>query len=196
MHGSAQTAVEAGGTCEYLCQCAVEQEVDGQVANVALLLLSAFYNLQDGTAEEFLHDVIQLFLRQLVNGGQTLCDDLAVATVRTEGEVVDVQAVSLTNGGSFLTDGQMCRAGVVVLDAVVFALDLDVVEHGLELTDDSHIAIDAEEIILGVNFLFLSKSFLVLANRDIIERDKAGLENFAGIHVLTLRHNVYSLYKL
>ena len=83
-----------------------------------------------------------------------------------------------------------------VLDAVVFALDLDVVEHGLELTDDSHVAIDAEEIILGVNFLFLSKSFLVLANRDIIERDKAGLENFAGIHVLTLRHNVYSLYKL
>ena len=52
-----------------------------------------------------------------------------------------------------------------------------------------------EAIHLG-HFLFLGKGFLVLADRDIIERDKTGLENFAGIHVLTLRHNVYSLYKI
>ena len=188
VHGAAQTLVEAGGTGKDFSQSAVQQEVLGQILDVAGVVV-LFNDVQDGTVQEFLHDVVYFGVFQLVDGGQTLCQDFTVGSVRTEGEVVDVQAVSLTNSGSFLTDGQVSRAGVVISYTVVFALYLDFVEHGFKLTNGTHIVVDTHEISLGIDLLFFFQGLAVTAQRNAFKIDVPGLENFTGIHILTLRHN-------
>ncbi len=50
------------------------------------------------------------------------------------------------HGGRLLPDGQVSGAGVVVGDAPVGALDLDLVEDGLELADGAHVAPDVQEV--------------------------------------------------
>ena len=160
VHRAAETAVEACGTCEDLCTCTVEKEVDSEILDVALLfsVLTGFNNGEDISAEEFLHNIVKLVVVKLMDRGKTLCKDLTVGTVGAEGEVVDIEAVSLTYCRCLLTDGEVSRAGVIVLNAVVNRLCLDLVEHCLELADDSHIAVDAEKIFLCVKLLFLSQS--------------------------------------
>ena len=190
VHGAAQTLVEAGGTCKDFSECAVEEEVLCQILDVAGLCLLAFDYLEDRTAEKFLHDVVQLCVFQLVDGGKTLRENFAVASVRTEREVVDIQAVCLTDGRGFLTDGKMRRTGVVVLYTVVFALNLDLIEHGFELTDGPHIVVDTEEILLGIDLLFFFEGLVVPAKRNAVEVDITGGKYLAGIDILALRHNV------
>ena len=71
-----------------------------------------------------------------------------MASVRAEGEVAVVKAVSLTDGGRLLTERKVSGTGVVVFNAVINALCFDFVEHGFKLADDSHVAINIDEILL------------------------------------------------
>ena len=87
----------------------------------------------------------------------------------------------------------MSGSGVVVFYAVVFALDLDLVEHCLKLADDRHVAVDAHEIFLGVESLLLFKGLVILADRNIGEMDIARFKGFFRIDELTLRHDIYLL---
>ena len=136
------------------------------------------------SAEKFLHYVVQLAVLELVYRRQTLCKNLAVAAVRAEGQVVYIERVSLTDGGSLLTDGEVSGSGVVVCNAVVFTLGLYLVEHRLELADDAHIAVDAEEIVLFIELLFLCERLFVLAYRDVLEVDIAGGKSLFGVNEL------------
>ena len=194
MHRTAETAVEAGLTGKDLGQSAVEQEVDRQLLYIAAGVHVLFDNVQNGTAEKFLHNVVKLFVIELLDRGKSLRQDLAVAAVRTEGEVVDIQAVRLADSGGLLTEGEVCGAGVIVLNAVVFALDLDLVQHGLKLMDDRHIAVDPHKIILRIELFFFGQRFFVLADRDILEMDKTGFKRFLGVDKLTFRHDIYLLF--
>ncbi len=90
---------------------------------------------------------MQLVLAQLGDGGEALGEDLAVAAVRAEDVVLGAQEIGLADGGRFLADRQVRRAPVVVLDALVVAFLLDAVEHGLELADDRHVAVDAHQVL-------------------------------------------------
>ena len=196
VHRAAETAVEAGGSCEYLCECAVEEEVDRELLDVAGNLFLALNYLENASAEEFLHDVVKLFIGELVDGGKSLCKDLAVAAVRTEGKVVDVEAVGFTYCRCFLTERKVSRAGVVVFNAVVNALGLDLVEHGLELADDTHVAVDAKHIVLGVDLLFLCEGLVVLTYGNVFKVNVLGGKDLIRINVLTLRHDLYLLVNI
>ena len=61
--------------------------------------------------------------------------------------VVDAEQVGLADGRGFLADRQVGRAAVVVLDALVVAAELDLVEHVLEGADDLHVALDADQVV-------------------------------------------------
>ena len=54
------------------------------------------------------------------------------------------------DGRRFLADREVRRAGVVVGDALVGALGLDLVEDGLELANRAHVAPDVQQVLGGV----------------------------------------------
>ena len=118
-----------------------------------------------------------------------------MGAVRTERKVVLIQQVSLTDTSCFLTGGQVGRAGIGVVDAVVRTLGLNEVQHGLELTQDGHITEDTNQVFLGelAGGQLLSNGLVVLVNRDILEGNFAGLSNLGRIHKQTLRHSLLLL---
>ena len=61
----------------------------------------------------------------------------------------------------------------------------------LKLTADGHVAIDADEVFLGVVAFFqlLLDGLVVLADGDIFKVDIAGLSDFYGIDIQRFRHN-------
>ena len=114
-----------------------------------------------------------------------------MASVGTEGDVVLRQKVRFADAGSFLTEGQVRGAGIGRLDAVIVGLGLDEGEHVLELTADGHIAVDADEVFLGVVALFqlLLDGLVILADGNVFKVDIAGLADFYGIDIQRFRHN-------
>ena len=98
-----------------------------------------------------------------------------MASVGAEDPVVGGEQVRLTYRGTFLTDGQVSRTGMLVLHAVVVLRGLDGVDHGLKLTDDLHVAVDAQEIFFGVVGLLVFDGLVVLVYRDVLEFHPAGL---------------------
>ena len=71
-----------------------------------------------------------------------------MAAVRAEDVVVGREREGHADGRGFLPDGKMGRAEMIVLDALVNALDLDLVEDGFELADGGHVLPDGEEVLL------------------------------------------------
>ena len=145
-------------------------------------------------AEVAAHDLQQRVVRELLDGGQALGQDLAVAAVGAVDVVVDAEQVGLADGGGFLADGEVGRAAVVVLDALVVAAQLDLVEHVLEGADDLHVALDAQQVRLGettgVEFLFAG--LLVLIERDRRKLELAGAAFLDGTDDLALGHGINS----
>ena len=184
VHRAAETAVKAGSSCKYLCKRTVEQEVNRKLLDVAACVHVLLNDVQHRSAEKFLHYVVQLAVLELVYRGQTLGKYLAVAAVRAECQVVYIKRVSLTDGRSLLSDGEVSGTGVVVCNAVVLALGLDLVEHRLELADDAHIAVDAEKIVLFIELFLLCKRLFVLAYRNILEVDITGGKRLFGVNEL------------
>jgi hypothetical protein len=84
----------------------------------------------------------------------------------------------------YLADGQVSRPGMVVFDSLVFPCGLDGVEHGLKLTDDGHVAIDAKEILSGEIGFLLLYGFVVLINRYVLKFDISALSYLSGIDKL------------
>ena len=99
--------------------------------------------------------------------GEALGDDLPVAAVRAEDEVLDAQGHALAHHGGLLPDGQVRGPEVIVGDPLVGALGLDRVEHGLELADHDHVAVGAHERVLAVLLDFLLHVGDVGVERDV-----------------------------
>ena len=124
--------------------------------------------------QEVLHDVQKLPVRQLFDGGKALGQDVAVGTVGAEDEVVHVQVEGLAHGGGLLAHGQVGRAGMVVGHAAILAVDLDLVDHGLELAQGQHVAVDVHQLLLREVADLVLDGLFVGANRDILKVDLAG----------------------
>ena len=99
-----------------------------------------------------------------------LGEDLAVAAVRAEDEVVDAELDGLADGRGLLAHRQVGRAHVVVLDALPAAGDLDGVEHGLELADRDHVVEHRDEAVGAMALLLGSEVHRVLVDRDLGNR--------------------------
>jgi hypothetical protein len=56
-----------------------------------------------------------------------------------------IEVEALAHGRAFLPDREVGGTGVLVLDAFVRAELLDLVQHGLELADHDHVAVDPQE---------------------------------------------------
>ncbi len=168
VHRSAETLVETGRAGEDLGHRSVEQETDSEFLDI-LPFVSLLGHVQGGSAPELLHDLLQFSLRKDLNRTQSLGEDLTVRTVRAEDEVICVKAVGHTDSGGLLTGRQVGRPRVIVSDTVVATGGLDQIEHGLELTDVRHVAVDAEQILLcEVAFLkFLLDGLVVRHHRNL-----------------------------
>ena len=189
MHRAAKTAVKAGVLGEDLGQRSVDQEVDGHVLRrFALAFVEFGYRLVGDTAEKAFHHGDELGFAEFVDRREALGENLAVAAVRPENEVLGRQQVSLSDRGGFLPHRQVRRAGIVVLDAVVGVGRLDRVQHRFELADEAHVAVDAQEVVLAVVRLFFLDRALVLVDRDFAELDVAGAPHFLRADVQLLGH--------
>ena len=190
VHGAAHAVMEAVFTGKDLGDGAIEQEADGQLLDVAGVgkLLDSCEGL---AAEEAFHGLHQLFVGELVDAAEALGQDLGVASVRTEGDVVLVQQICFADAGGLLAVAQVRGAGVGRLDAVIVGLRLDEREHMLKLTADGHVAVDADEVFLGIVALFelLLDGLVVLADGNIFKVDIAGFADFYGIDIQRFRHN-------
>jgi len=111
-----------------------------------------------------------------------------VAAVRTIDMVVDTEQERLPDGGSFLSDRQVGRSAVIVLDTLIVTAELHFVEHVLEVADDHHVALNADQIILGEAGHFLFDGLLVLVDRNGFELDKRRFANLVRDDHLPLRH--------
>ena len=190
VHGAAHAVMEAVFTGKDLGNGAVEQEANGKFLDIAGIgkLLDSCEGL---AAEEAFHGLHQFFVRKLVDAAESLGEDLGMASVGTEGDVVLRQKVRFADAGSFLTEGQVRGAGIGRLDAVIVGLGLDEGEHVLELTADGHVAVDADQVFLGVVALFelLLDGLVILADRNVFKMNIAGFADFYGIDIQRFRHD-------
>ena len=171
MHGTAKSLMKTIFTGKQLCQSAVYQELNCQLLYISLGLADRLDSLQRLAVKEVLHNVEKLLVLQLLDTGQTLCQNLAVASVASEGEILLAKQISLAYGSSLLSQGQMGRTGICSLYVGVFRLRLDLVQHILEFAADGHVAEDAEQILFRkVSFIqLLLDGFLIRVDRDILK---------------------------
>ena len=171
VHGAAQSHVETIFTGKQLSQSSVYQEFDCQLFYISLCFAGCLDGLERLASKEILHDVEKLLVLQLLDTGKTLRQNLAVASVASEGEILLAKQISLAYGSSLLSQGQMGRTGICSLYVGVFRLRLDLVQHILEFAADGHVAEDAEQILFRkVSFIqLLLDGFLIRVDRDILK---------------------------
>ncbi len=183
VHRAAESLVEAGLPGEDLGEGSVHEEVGREFLDAVRLLL-ALDDAEDRAAEERFHRGHQFLVGQFFDRGKSLGEDFAVAAVRTENVVVLVEEVGLTDGGGFLAERQMRRSRMVVFYSGVGVRRLDRIEHGLELADDGHVPVNAEEILrLEIRF-FVGDRLVVLIDRNVGERNLAALAHDVRIDEL------------
>ena len=176
VHRPAEAAVETGLAGERFGDGTVEDEVlsdIGQVVGGDLLGEGEGFAVQ-----ELLHDAFQVRGIEFAGGGETLGEDLAVAAVGSEDEVVGTELRGLPHHGGFLSDAEVRGAAVVVLHTVPGAGGLDGVEHGLERAHGDHVVQDVDEPLLAVAFQFRLEVGFVGVDGDLGRRDDA-----LGTHV-------------
>ena len=106
-----------------------------------------------------------------------------MASVGTEDEIVNTEGKSLTYCGCFLTDCKVGGAGIGELFAVVFALELDALEHGLKLTDSDHIGIHSEKIFLREVLFLVLNGLVVFANGNVLKGNGTLCELVFGFNI-------------
>ena len=120
VHGAAEPAVQAGTPPEHLRHEAVHHEVDGQVLDVTVLRARR-HHPQDVAIQVLLHDALQVGAVGVADALQALGQDLGVAAVRAEDQVFRCQRQAQSHHRRLLTDRQVRRAFVHVVDARVAA---------------------------------------------------------------------------
>ena len=165
VHRAAHALVEAGSAGEDLGQRAVKGEIEGHLSDAAAR--EGLDDSQHRAVQVGLHDLGQRGVVQLGDGGEALGQDLAVAAVRAKDEVVGRQVVRLADRGRFLADGEVRRAAVVVLDALVDAFLFDAVQHGLELADGEHVAIHPYQVLAAVAARLGGRVRLIAIDRNL-----------------------------
>ena len=176
MHRAAKSSREAVILGEKLGHEAVKEELLGYRFDG--LLLGVFLDdLVKSAALDGLHYLDKLLVGELFDSRHALGYDFVVRAVGAEDEVVLVEEIGFADGGGFLAYRKVRGAGIGEGLVVVVGFELDGLEHGLEFADGEHVLVDAEKIRFGVVTFgdFLFDGLLVLADRDVLEGDGAGL---------------------
>ena len=96
------------------CQRAIEQEVNRQILDVALVLFLALYDLVGSSAEEAFHVCKQFLVVELLDAGKAFCKNFTMAPVGTKDIIIFIQQICLPNSGRLLAERKVSRARVVV----------------------------------------------------------------------------------
>ena len=115
-----------------------------------------------------------------------------MAAVAAEVEVVGAQQIGLAHSGGLLAQGQVSGAGIGDLNAVIAALGLDLVEHGLKLPQDGDVPPDTHQVVVRklAALALVGNGSVVYVDRDIRKGDLARGAGCRGIHINTLRHSL------
>ena len=131
VHRAAHAAVEAGLAREDLAERAEDDELDGQVRDRAAMVL--LQRPEDRAVQIGPHDLEQRLLVGLADRGEPLRQNLAVAAVRAVDVIVWRQEERHPDRGGLLSDRQVGGPEMIVGDAFVQPLRLDLVQDRLEL---------------------------------------------------------------
>ena len=148
VHRTTEALVKAGDASEDFSQGAIEQEIDGEVSGAAVATI--INHGQDLAVIKGLHDVHQGGVVQLDGWPTCPWREFHHDYGATEDVVINGQVQGLTNGRSFLTDGQVSWAFVVVFDAFVDLLHFNFGQHGFEFTNDAHVFPDTDQLLIAV----------------------------------------------
>ena len=195
MHGAAHAVVEAVLPGEDLGQRAVEDKADGQLLDV-VGLAELLHGPQGLAAEEVLHDVHQFLVGHLLDAGEALGQNLGVGPVGAEDDVVLVQQIGLADTGGLLAQGQVGGTGIGGLDAVVVGLGLNQGEHMLELAENGDVAVNADQVGVGVVGPLLGHGLVIGADRDVFKMDGTGSPGGYGVHKQRLGHEYTSFLQI
>ena len=143
MHTAAQAAVEPVLSPKCLANHAVQQEIPPQRPK---LFFPVIHDSPDPTASESGHDPIQFLRFHGLHSPKPAGQNLSVTAVGTEAEVILIQAIGLSHIGRLLTDPQMRGTGMGIGYSLVFAGRLDEIEHGLKLTDITHVTVNVNQV--------------------------------------------------
>ena len=127
-----------------------------------------------------------------MDGREGLCDDLVVASVAAENEIVCIQIVCLADCRSFLADGKVRRAGVGVVDARIHALLLDIQQHQLEGADGEHILVDAHEIFFAEVCFLIFDGLVILVDFNVLEMNLSRSPKLVRVSIQTLWHFTFT----
>ena len=183
VHGAAEPAVQAGGTREDFRQHAVEDEVTRQFPH-RIPLRRGFDDAQHGAFKIGFHDALQLRFRQRTDRARALGEDLAVAAVRPEDQILRRQRQTQAHHRRFLADRQVGGARMLIFDAAERALRLDVAEHALEGADRHHVGVDLAQRFGPPAFPLRHRVRAVL-----IQRNRRGFQPPRPPHLLRRHHH-------
>ncbi len=169
VHRAAHAAVEAGLLGEQLAERAEDDELDGQIRDRAAMVL--LQRPEDRAVQIRPHDLEQRLLVGLANRGEPLRQNLAVAPVRAVDVIVPRQEERHPDRGGLLSDRQVGRPEVIVGDAFVQPLRLDLAQDGLELPDGRHVLPDGQEVLRREDRPFLFDRLAVDVDRDVGKPD-------------------------
>jgi hypothetical protein len=79
---------------------------------------------------------------------------------------------------------KVCRS-VVIGDTAVFVLDLDLIDHVLEFTDNDHVTVNPDKVISCEVLFFIGDGFVVLVDRYGAECNLARFADILWIEKLT-----------
>ena len=107
-----------------------------------------------------------------------------MGTVRSKDVVVHAQEKGLTHRRSFLPDGKVGGAFVIILDPFVGTLGFDALEHALKFADQEHILVNTNQSIGSIGLYLIFDIILVLIKRYFLERNGSRLAFFSGFNNL------------
>ena len=105
--------------------------------------------------------------------------------------VVGVQQKRLPDRRRLLPDRQVRGSPMVVDHALVIALRLDLLQHGLEAANDRHIAVNPNQVLAGEAVHLLREGPIVRVDRNRLERDLPALADFGRANHEGFRHSLF-----
>ena len=188
VHGAAKAAVEAGGPSEDFRQESEDEKFLGPFLPIGAGL--ALEGLPDLSIERTLDDDSEVFFGKLVDRAESLGEELPVAAMASEDVISRFQHEGLSNSCRLLSDREVGGPLVVVLESLVAAHLLDLVEHRLELPDDDHIPVDQEGLVGAYRSVrdLLGKGPGVGIGGNFPDLGRRWATDVVGIHYQALDH--------
>ena len=174
--------METRFSCKNFRERTVNNEPNCQLLDI-IYAAHLFRCTQCFTADEMFHDFHQRAFAHFMDTRQRLCQNLAVASVAAEIEIVLIQQIRLPDACSFLTNGQVRRSGICGIYSTVATERFNAVEHCLKFTQDGDITINANQIVIPVFFPLLRHCFMICVDGNILKGNGIRLSHLLWIYI-------------